>query len=128
MLPLAVVIGIAVIAHYSSYGAWSTQSTLPRPCHAMHCGTSRFRSYEYHCHRWQVPRSQPDGLAGALSVLEARRALWESIGAWEDLVAEWRSTLFEELDIHAAVPITRHPFLCLVMPLMRVPILRVSVW
>ena len=35
---------------------------------------------------WQVPRSQPGGLAVALSVLEARRALWESIGAWEDLV------------------------------------------
>ena len=74
--------------------------------------------------RWQVPRSQPDGLAGALSVLEARRALWESIGAWEDLVAAWRSTPFEELDIHAEVPITRHPFLCRRMPLMRVLVLR----
>ena len=74
---------------------------------------------------WQVPRSQPDGLAVVLSVLEARRALWESIGAWEDLVAEWRSTPFEELDIHAEVPITRHPFLCRRMPLMRVLVLRV---
>ena len=57
---------------------------------------------------WQVPRSQPGGLAFALSVLEARRALWESIGAWEDLVALWWSTPFEQLDIHAEVPIA-HP-------------------
>ena len=75
-----------------------------------------------------MPRSQPGGLAFALSVLEARRALWESIGAWEDLVAAWRSTPFEELDIHAEVPITRHPVLNRGMPLMRVPILRVWVW
>ncbi len=69
-------------------------------------------------------RSEPDGLADALSVLEACRALWESIGAWEDLVAEWRRTPFEELDMHSEVPITRHPFLRRRMPLMRVPILR----
>ena len=52
---------------------------------------------------WQVPRSQPDGLAVALSVLEARRALWESIGAWEDLVAQWLSTPFELLRIRNEV-------------------------
>ncbi len=75
-----------------------------------------------------MPRSQPDGLAGALSELEAHRALWESIGARENLVAEWRSTPFEELDVHAAVPITLHPFRCRRMPLMRVLILRVRVW
>jgi hypothetical protein len=44
-----------------------------------------------------VPRSQPGGLAVALSVLEARRALWESIGAWEDLEAQWLSTPLELL-------------------------------
>jgi hypothetical protein len=53
-----------------------------------------------------VPRSQLDGLTGTLGVLEARRALWESIGAWEGLVAVWRSTPFEQLNIHAEVPIT----------------------
>ena len=47
-------------------------------------------------------------LADALGVFEARRALWESIGAWEDSVALWRSTPFEQLDIHAEVPIA-HP-------------------
>jgi len=52
---------------------------------------------------WQVPRSQPDGLAVALSVLEARRALWESIGAWEDLVAQWLRTPFELLRIRNEV-------------------------
>ena len=51
----------------------------------------------------QVPRSQPDGLAVVLSVLEARRALWESIGAWEDLVAQWLSAPFELLRIRNEV-------------------------
>ena len=55
-----------------------------------------------------MPRSQLDGLADALGVFEARRALWESIGAWEDSVALWRSTPFAQLDIHAEVPIA-HP-------------------
>ncbi len=59
---------------------------------------------------WQVPRSPLDVLADALRVFEARRVLWESIGAWEDLVALWRSTPFEQLDIHAEVPIA-HPFM-----------------
>ncbi len=44
-----------------------------------------------------MPRSQPDGLAVALSVLKAQRVLLESIGAWEDFVADWLSTLFELL-------------------------------
>jgi len=57
---------------------------------------------------WQVPRSQPDGLAVALSVLEARRALWESIGAWEDLVAQWLSAPFELLRIRNEVLRKRH--------------------
>ena len=55
-----------------------------------------------------MPHSPLDVLADALSVFEARRALWESIGAWEDLVALWWSTPFEQLDIHAEVPIA-HP-------------------
>ena len=58
-------------------------------------------------HRWQVPRSRPDGLADTLSELEARRALWESIGAWEDLVALWRSTPFDQLNILLEVPIAQ---------------------
>ena len=33
-----------------------------------------------------MPRSQFD----VLSALEARRVLWESISAWDDLVAQWR--------------------------------------
>jgi hypothetical protein len=53
-----------------------------------------------------VPRSELDGLTGTLGLLEARRALWGSIGAWEGSVAEWRSTPFEQLNIHAEVPIT----------------------
>ena len=57
---------------------------------------------------WQVPRSQPDGLAFALSVLEARRALWESIGAWEDLEAQWLSTPLELLRIQNEVLRKRH--------------------
>ena len=57
---------------------------------------------------WQVPRSQPDGLAFALSVLEARRALWESIAAWEDLVAQWLSTPLELLRIQNEVLRKRH--------------------
>ena len=52
---------------------------------------------------WQVPRSQPGGLAVALSVLEARRALWESIGAWEDLEAQLLSTPLELLRIQNEV-------------------------
>jgi hypothetical protein len=53
-----------------------------------------------------VPRSELDGLTGTLGLLEARRALWESIGAWEGSVAEWWSTPFEQLNVHAEVPIT----------------------
>jgi hypothetical protein len=52
---------------------------------------------------WQVPRSQPAELVVALSVLKARRVLWESISAWEDLVADWLSTLFELLHIRNEV-------------------------
>ena len=55
-----------------------------------------------------MPRSQPAGLAVALSVLEARRALWESIGAWEDLVAQWLSTPLELLLIQNEVLRKRH--------------------
>ncbi len=55
-----------------------------------------------------MPRSPLDVLADTLGVFEASRALWESIGVWEDLVALWRSTPFEQLDIHAEVPIA-HP-------------------
>ena len=55
-----------------------------------------------------MPRSELDGLTGTLGLLGARRALWESIGAWEDSVALWRSTPFAQLDIHAEVPIA-HP-------------------
>ena len=58
--------------------------------------------------RWQVPRSQPDGLAVVLSVLEARRALWESIAAWEDLVAQWLSTPLELLRVRNEVLRKRH--------------------
>jgi hypothetical protein len=57
---------------------------------------------------WQVPRSESHGLAVALSVLEARRALWESIGAWEDLVAQWLSTPLELLRIRNEVLLKRH--------------------
>ncbi len=96
------------------------------PCHSLvRVAAAAVSTTAIGNHRWQVPRSRPDGLADALSVLEARRALWESIGAWEHLVAAWRSTPFEERDIHAAVPITRHTFLCRRMPLMRVLVLRV---
>ena len=56
-----------------------------------------------------MPRSQLNGLADALGVFEARHDLRQSIGAWEDLVALWRSMPFEQLDIHAEVPIA-HPF------------------
>ena len=57
---------------------------------------------------WQVPRSESHGLAVALSVLEARRALWESIGALEDLVAQWLSTPLELLRIRNEVLLKRH--------------------
>jgi hypothetical protein len=57
---------------------------------------------------WQVPRSQPDGLAVALTVLGARRALWESISAREDVVVQWLSTPFELLDICNEVLLKRH--------------------
>ncbi len=55
-----------------------------------------------------MPRSPLDVFADTLGVFEARRAVWESIVAWEDLVALWRSTPFEQFDIHAEVPIA-HP-------------------
>ncbi len=53
-------------------------------------------------------------------MFEARRALWVSIGAWEDLVALWRSTPFEHLDIHAEVPIA-HPVMVVYAAHMCVP-------
>ena len=50
-----------------------------------------------------MSRSQIDGLADALGVFEARRALWESIGAWEDLEAQLLSTPLELLRIQNEV-------------------------
>jgi hypothetical protein len=72
---------------------------------------SHCRCFDGHCRRWfpwQVPPSQFDVLADALRVLEARCALWESIGAWDDMVARWWRAPFAERRIHDKVPITRH--------------------
>ncbi len=38
-----------------------------------------------------------------LSVIEARRALWESIGAWEDLVALCKQSAFEHAEAIRAI-------------------------
>jgi hypothetical protein len=45
-----------------------------------------------------VPLSKIDSLPEALDVFEERTALWESIGAWEELVWTWLSEPLLDLD------------------------------
>ena len=45
-----------------------------------------------------MPLSKIDSLAEALDVFEERTALWESIGAWEELVWTWLSEPLLDLD------------------------------
>ena len=45
-----------------------------------------------------MPLSKIDSLAEALDVFDERTALWESIGAWEELVWTWLSEPLLDLD------------------------------
>ena len=50
-----------------------------------------------------MPRKEFRALADALIAFEARNALWGSISAWEDSVALWRASAFEQLDARGEV-------------------------
>ncbi len=50
-----------------------------------------------------MPRKEFRALADALIAFEARNALWGSISAWEDSVALWRASAFDQLDIRLEV-------------------------
>ena len=51
-----------------------------------------------------MPLSKIDSLAEALDVFDERTALWESIGAWEELVRTWLTVPLSDLDKEQVLP------------------------